>query len=145
MGSEKQTMTMTDTEKLIAAFTASIASLKPEKEIKEGDPEYVERLRAEGFYDNFAIPVYQNAYEAQARGLPKEVIERAAKLRSGNYIKTTANPMGRVEVTNDGKTVVISYPVLGDALMQNTQHWRDFPELINKIWDEMQAQQPVSA
>ena len=140
MAVEKQ---VTDTEKLIAAFTASIASIAPKKELSENDPEYVERNRAEGFYDVFEIPVYQNAYEAQARGLSEEVRYRAAHLKTGKYIKTAQNPGGRVEVTNDGKSVVIAYPVLGDAMMQNAQHWRDFPELVNKIWDEMNV--PVSA
>lgn len=128
-----------DTEKLLSALVTSIADLKPKPEIKEGDAEYEAIKRAEGFYDEFEIPVYQNAYEAQARGLSKEIRDRAVKLRNGRYIKTVQNPGGRVEVSNNGKEVVIAYPVSGDNMMQNTQHWSSFSDLINKIWDEMHA------
>ncbi len=122
------------------ALAASIASLKPAKELKEGDPEYIERQRAEGWFDDFfGVTVYQNAYEAQARGESEQTRKRASQLRPGKYIKTKQNPDGRVtvEVLNGGAIVRLLYPISGDHNSINRDHWRSFAELIDKIWDEM--------
>jgi hypothetical protein len=123
-------------EAIGAAVAQGIAAIAPQKELKEGDPEYVARLQAEGFYDDFfGKTVLQNAYEAQARGLSDEVRRRASQLRAGVYIKGRV----RVEVTPSGDTIRICYPVSGDNMHKNRDHWKDFPELITKIWDEMHA------
>src|SRR5688572_16228061 len=88
-----------------AAVAQGIAAMTPAKEIKEGDPEYTARLHAEGFYDEFERPVYQNGYQAQARGLPAETRERASRLKPGHYLK------GRVRVDVDGHGgVYLNYP-----------------------------------
>jgi hypothetical protein len=100
-------------------------------EPKEGDPEYVARQHAEGWFDAFDVPVFQNAYEAQARGLSADVRKRASNLRPGKYIG------GRVTVEVDTSGVRLKYPVSGDNMLKNTALWRDFSDLINKIWDEM--------
>ncbi len=125
-----------DTNQLAAAIAAGIASIAPKQELREGDAEYVARQKAEGWFDAFdgGVTVLQNAYEAQPRGLSEEVRYRAAHLKPGTYLK------GRVRVTveSDGQIVRLSYPTKGDAMLINqTQHWRDFSELITKIWDEM--------
>jgi hypothetical protein len=38
-------------------------------------------------------------------------------------------------VNNQG--VHLKYPVSGDNMLINRDYWRDFPDLINQIWDEM--------
>lgn len=105
------------------------------REIKEGDPEYTERLKAEGFYDEFPHPVIQNGYEAQARGLSKEVRERAGNLKTGRYLG------GRVTVDVDSRGAVhIKYPNSKvDDRFKNLALWMDFEDLVNKIWAEMSA------
>jgi hypothetical protein len=114
-----------------AAVAQGIEAIAPRHEIKEGDPEYVARQQAEGWFDTFEVPVYQNAYEAQARGLSAEVRYRASHLKPGTYIRGRV----RVEVNNQG--VHLKYPVSGDNMLINRDYWRDFPDLINQIWDEM--------
>ncbi len=120
-----------------AAMAQALRAVVPPREIKEGDPEYVARLHDEGFYDSFDVPVYQNAYEANPRGLSEETRKRASTLKPGKYLK------GRVNVEVDGGGVHIKYPVSGDNMMKNLALWRDFPDLVNQIWAEMNA--PVSA
>lgn len=109
----------------------------PIKQIGEADPEYVERLKREGFHDTFPKPVYQNQREAQARGLSVEIRERASGLKSGKYLK------GRVTVEATDTGVWLSYPTKGDEMMKNQQFWRDFPDLITQIWNEMHAAVPA--
>jgi len=117
---------------LIQALSTSIQGIAPQKEIVEGSPEYRARQEAEGWFDSFDVNVYQNAYEAQARGETAEVRHRAARLKPGKYLK------GRVTVEVDANGVHLLYPVKGDALMINQQHWSSFGDLVNKIWAEMQ-------
>ena len=137
---EGQTTTI-DTDALAAAIAAGIATIAPKPELKEGDPEYVARQRAEGWFDAFVTPdgrevtVIQNAYEADARGLSEEVRQRAATLRPGSYIKNRV----KVTVEQDGAIVRLSYPVKGDEMMKNMAYWRSFSDLINQIWAEMQT------
>ncbi len=123
---------------LIQALSSSIAGITPQKEIVEGSPEYRARQEAEGWFDSFEKPLYQNAFEAEARGLSKEVRYRAARLKPGKYIKTPQNPMGRVTVEVDNQGVHLLYPVKGDNLMLNQTFWKDLPDMINQIWAEMQ-------
>lgn len=113
-----------------AALAQGIAATQPPRELREGDPEYVARQQAEGWFDTFEKPVYQNAYEAQARGLSPEVRWRAARLVSGKYLR------GRVTVEADDTSVRLKYPVSGDAMLINRDYFRDFSDLITKIWDE---------
>lgn len=114
------------------ALAAAIASLAPKPDLKEGDPEYVARQKAEGWFDDFfGKTVYQNAYEAQARGLPEETRRRTSQLKPGKYLK------GRVTVEVNGDAVRLLYPISGDNMMINLGHWRSFEDLIDKIWDEM--------
>lgn len=122
-------------ETIGAAVAAGIAGIAPRKEIKEGDPEYTARLKAEGFYDQFdgGVKVLQNAYEADPRGLSEEVRYRAAHLAPGSYLKNRV----RVTVENDGAVVRLSYPVKGDNMLINQSQWRDFSDLITQIWAEM--------
>lgn len=133
---EKQTAPTIDTNALAAAIAQGIATIAPRKELKEGDPEYVARQHAEGWYDTFdnGVTVFQNAYEAQPRGLSPEVRQRAAHLKPGKYLQNRVT----VTVENDGAIVRLSYPVKGDNLLKNQSLWRDFSDLINQIWQEMQ-------
>jgi hypothetical protein len=132
--------TMVDANELATAMAQAIAGLAPKPELKEGDPEYVERQKAEGWFDDFfGVKVLQNAYEAQARGLSEETRRRTSQLKPGRYIKTKQNPDGRVtvEVHKGGSEIRLLYPVSGDAMSINRDHWSSFEDLINKIWAEM--------
>lgn len=136
---------VTDTNTLAAAIAAGIAplaqgiaSLAPKPEMKEGDPAYTEYLKAQGLFDVFEKPVYQNGYEAEARGLSEEVRTRVCRLRPGQYLKR------RVTVEVDGRSVHLKYPTKReDDRMINMGLWSSFSDLVNKIWDEMH--QPVAA
>lgn len=121
-------------EVISAGIAQGIAAIAPRQDVKEGDPEYVARQRAEGWFDDFfGKTVYQNGYEAQARGLSEETRRRASELRPGKYLKNRVT----VDVQANGDVVRILYPVSGDNLMKNMQLWRDFTDLINQIWAEM--------
>lgn len=132
-----QKLDMTDLGAAIGqAVAQGIAAIAPRHEMKEGDPEYVAWQHSQGFFDDFfGVTVYQNAFEAQARGLSEEVRRRTSQLRAGTYIK------GRVTVTveSGGSVVRLSYPVKGDNLQKNRDYWSSFPDLVNQIWAEMQA------
>lgn len=148
MAAQAQTVDINDLASALAAalsqrdkgLAESIAGLAPKPELKEGDPEYVARQHAEGWFDDFfGATVYQNAYEAQARGETEQTRRRASQLKPGKYIKTKQNPEGRVtvDVLNGGAVVRLLYPISGDNKDINRDHWRSFGELVDKIWAEM--------
>jgi hypothetical protein len=116
-----------------AAVAQGIAATAPPPVLTEADPAYIARQHAEGWFDSFEKPVYQNGYEAQARGLSPLVRTRAAALQSGRYLN------GRVTVEATEKGVWLIYPTKGDALLRNQQYWRDFEDLITQLWTEMTA------
>lgn len=123
-----------DLKDLAAAITQGIASIQPAREIKEGDPEYVARQRAEGWFDEFPNKVFQNGYEAQARGLSEEIRHKAAHLKPGSYLG------GRVKVeVGQNNARYLHYPTKGDAMLINQSKWSSFEDLISKIWNESQA------
>lgn len=102
--------------------------------LKEGDPEYTERLRAEGILDEWEKPVFQNGYAADPRGESKETIEHASRLAPGKYIGGRV----RVDVTPHG--VFLNYPTVSlDDRFKNMKLWTSFGDLIGKIWAEMHA------
>jgi hypothetical protein len=122
------------TAALIAALAGSIASIAPKKEIREGDPEYVARLKAEGFYDDFfGKTIYQNAYEANPRGQSEQTRRRASELKAGTH---TLKKGRKVDVIVDGNTITLGYKVKGDGLMINQQSWDSFEDLINQLWEQ---------
>jgi hypothetical protein len=127
------------------AVAQGIVAANP-KELKEGDPEYVARQRAEGWFDDFfGVTVFQNAYEANARGETEQTRKRASQLKPGKYIKTPQNPDGRVtvEVLNGGSIVRLLYPISGDNNSINRDYFRSFKELVDKMWDEMHVPVPA--
>ncbi|HYE17084.1 MAG TPA: hypothetical protein VEA69_01450 [Tepidisphaeraceae bacterium] len=124
-----------DTNERIAAVLEQLAANAPVQEIGYGHPKFQERLRAEGFFDEFAKPVYQNGLKAEARGLKPETIERAPKLRAGRYLG------GKVEVVTDARGGVhLRY---ANSKVQDRMRFqqlvRDFDDLIDRIWNEMQV------
>lgn len=134
----KAEIDMTDLGQVIGnAVAQGIAAIAPRKELKEGDPEYVARQKAEGWFDTFdgGVTVLQNTYEAQARGLSEEVRYRAAHLKPGQYLKNRVT----VTVESNGAIVRLSYPVKGDNMLINRDHWRSFEDLITQIWTEMET------
>lgn len=107
----------------------------PPNEPGFGHPDFQARLREEGFFDEFAKPVYQNGKEAQARGLKPETIERAPKLKPGRYLG------GLVDVAKDHRERVhLLYAYVRDRdRMIFEKKVRDFDDLIDQIWTEMHA------
>jgi hypothetical protein len=97
-----------------------------------GDPAYQERLRAEGYFDTFPIPVYQNGRECEAKGLSEETRARASALSPGKFLG------GKVVVeTSEGKFVHLKYKsVTPEDRMRSASWWKDFPDLVNQIWAE---------
>ncbi len=140
MGAKDEHLSLVDTDRLAAAIAAGLATIAPRHEIKEGDPEYVARQRAEGWYDDFyGVTLMQNAYEAQARGVPEEARRRVGQLKAGSYLKNRV----KVTVENDGAIVRLSYPVSGDNMMKNVALWKDLADLIDQIWTEQHAPIPA--
>lgn len=124
-----------DASDRIAAVLEQLAANAPVQEIGYGHPKYQERLRSEGFMDEFAAPVYQNGKEAQARGLKPETIEHAPKLRAGKYLG------GKVEVARDNRDrvhLLYKYSKVEDRMRFQTIV-SSFDDLIAKIWTEMHA------
>ena len=123
---------------LADAFASAMRSVQPVKEIKEGDPEYTARLHAEGFYDEFPHPVFQNGYQAQARGLSAEIREWAGTMPAGRYIS------GRLTVDVDAKGGRhFKYPNRDNDRIINREHWKDFPEMVTKAWQESHVAVPA--
>jgi hypothetical protein len=122
-----------DDSALMERMTAVLEKLGENQKPYEpgfGDPAYQARLKAEGFQDEFPIPVFQNGREAVARGLSQETRERASALKTGSYLG------GKVSVEAGPKSVHLRYKSqkIEDRM---SQPWRDFPELIDKLWSEM--------
>jgi len=122
-----------DTNDRIASVLEQLVAQAPVPEIGYGHPKFQARLREEGFFDEFAAPVYQNGKTAQARGLKPETIEHAPQLRPGKYLG------GKVDVAHDAKgRVHLFYP---HAKVEDRMRFqaivRDFDDLIGKIWAEM--------
>ena len=86
----------------IASVLERLADQAPVPEIGYGHPKFQARLRAEGVFDEFAVPVYQNGKEAQARGLKPETLLGVADLKAGVYQVLG----GKVEVARDQKNRV---------------------------------------
>ena len=116
-----------------AGAMQQMAANQPTKVITPDSPEYQEMLKAQGFYDSFPRPVYQNGKEADARGLSVETRERAANLKPGKYLGGKMT----VDATNDGGIHLKYKSRTVEERMQAPANI-PFPELIDKIWAEMQ-------
>lgn len=125
---------------VLAQAIAQAQSIYSPREIKEGDPEYVALQKAAGEFDLFERPVYQNAYEAQARGLSADIRHKASNLKSGTY-KMRKGRMVTVEASE--KQIVLRYPTKGDAMMINQTNWNDFSDLIEQLWEAQNAPVPA--
>lgn len=103
-----------------------------------GDPAYQARLRAEGYFDVFPFPVFQNGRECEPRGLSEETRERASTLQTGGpYIG------GLVSVERLNRCVHIKYKSASvEDRMRYAGKWRDFSDLIDQLWA---AQHPPAA
>lgn len=135
MARQTQDVETPDTNDRIAAVLEQLAAQAPVQEIGFGHPKYQERLKAEGFFDEFAVPVYQNGKQAVARGLKPETIERAPKLKPGKYLG------GKVEVVRDGRDrvhlIYASAKVTDRMKHSQMLNGTGFDGLIDRIWQEM--------
>ncbi len=116
-------------EKMTAILEKMGENTKP-YEPAFGDPAYQARLRAEGFRDEFTIPVYQNGREVVARGLSEETRAQAVALPEGMY---TIGPI-KVEVVRNEKYVHLKYKSQSaEDRMKYASAWKDFPDLIQQM------------
>lgn len=128
---EDTTQIAPDATLLIAQTLQQLVANQPMKVITEGSPEYQERLRAEGVFDTFPKPVYQNGRECEPRGLSEEIRTRAAHLKPGTYLGGKVT----VETTPNGG-VHLKYK--SRSVEDRMRHpWADFSDLITRIWAEM--------
>ena len=118
--------------KSFAGAMTQLASNQPTKVITQDSPEYQELLKAQGFYDSFPKPVYQNGHECDARGLSIETRERAANLKAGKYLGGKVT----VEASHDGGVHLKYKSRTVEERMQAPANI-PFPEIIDKIWAEM--------
>ena len=83
-----------------AALVEALKEIQPKEEIGYGHPEFQARLRAEGFMDEWAVPVFQNGRAANPRNIPEHLRLNVALIPAGKYVG------GTVEVTRGGKDEV---------------------------------------
>lgn len=129
-----ETTTVSQDQALMERMTAVLEKLGDNTKPYEpgfGDPAYQARLREEGYFDLFPFPVYQNGRECEPRGLSQETRERASALKSGTHIG------GTVTVERTNRLVHIKYKSATiEDRMRYASKWRDFSDLIDKIWRE---------
>lgn len=120
-----------DPNVLLAGILQQMIANQPKRVITEDSPEYQDRLRAEGHFDVFEKPVYQNGHEAAPKGLSAQTRERAVALQPGKYVGGKVT----VEATSDGG-VHLKYKSksVEDRM---SQPWKDFTDLIDRIWADM--------
>ena len=124
--------TETESSALMERMTAVLEKLGENTKPYEpgfGDPAYQARLKDEGFFDTFPVPVFQNGRECEPRGLSEETRTRASSLKAGTYLG------GKVTVERSDKLVHLKYKSqkIEDRMSQS---WRDFPDLIQQLWAE---------
>ena len=121
-------------ERLATAFERLVDS-QPLPQMGYADPRYQQRLKDEGYFDEFAKPLYQNGKESPATGLSKDIIAKVNALRDGKYIG------GHVTVNHDSRGhIYLSYKsATPDDRFRNRDLFANFDELINKITAEMAA------
>jgi len=128
-------MAKADESALMERMTAVLEKLGENTKPYEpafGDPAYQDRLRAEGHFDTFPKPVFQNGREAEPRGLSQEIREHAANLRGGKYW----NGLVTVEATEKSVHLLYKAVTIEDRMRQP---WKSFEELIEHIWTEQHA------
>ncbi len=125
-------MAKDDSAALMERMTAVLEKLGENTKPYEpafGDPAYQERLKAEGHFDTFPTPVFQNGREAEARGIPDEIRQKASQLTSGTFIG------GKVTVERNDKVVHLKYKSM-TVEDRMRQPWKDFSDLVTMIWSE---------
>jgi hypothetical protein len=110
----------------------------PPNEPGFGHPEYQRRLREEGFFAEFAVPVWQNGKRAEARGLAPETIAHVTQLRPGVYL----NGVVRVDVDSRGQVHLAYASASKSDRMKFAALIGSFDTLIARIWAE---QHPATA
>jgi hypothetical protein len=128
---------------LLANQNAQLADLKrsqPVRTIEFSDPEYQAALAKTRRV--WKTRVYQNGYEVlDATDQTDETIERVSQLRSGFYLGK------RVQVHIGPKADVWFFykNATPDQRFGNQMDFSSFPDLVNKIWAEMQGAATTAA
>lgn len=127
---------LAEAQQRTAEVLEQLAANAPKREVQFGDAEYQSRLRAEGYFDAFEAPVFQNGREVEPRGLKAETRERAPKLQPGKFLN------GRVQVTVDSRGQV--HLLYKNATPEERMRFAmeiapDFDMLIDRIWREQQT------
>lgn len=140
---EEQESPQAEFNQRIVTVLEQMAENAPVQEIGYGHPKYQERLRQEGVFDTFSNKVFQHgAFQAEARGLRPETIERAPQLRAGTYLggKVTVSRSQHGAVNLDYPYSSVEDRIRFESLVApRAKGWTQFDELVDKIWTEMHA------
>ena len=118
-----------------AELIGEIRRLVPPREVQYGDADYQAKVAAERRV--FKTKTFQHGFEIteDAKGLSDETIDRVSKLRAGRYIHGVV----LVDVSHKGEVRISYSNKTPDQRMARMLDFRDFTDLINQIWAEMQA------
>jgi hypothetical protein len=122
---------------LLANQNAQLAELKrsqPVRTIEFSDAEYQAGLAATR--REWKTKVYQNGYEdLDAVNQTDETIDRVSKLKPGFYIGKRV----QVHIGPKGDVWFFYKNATPDQRFANHMEFSSFPDLVNKIWAEMQG------
>jgi hypothetical protein len=131
-------MAQTDTTAILERMTDVLEALQANAPIKEpgfSSQEYQQRLRDEGFNDEFPVRVFQNGFLANPRGIPADIRAKVAELKDGKFLG------GAVEVQHSSKGDVLLWYKAGttDDRMRFQSVASSFEDLIQKLWTASRA------
>ena len=128
--------TLAESQEAMAAILARLQENQPRKEIGFGDPEYQQRLRDEGYFDDFERPVFQNGRQMEARGLTAETRSRLVRLVPGKYLG------GKIEVVLDSRNqrhLIYKSATPEDRMAFAITVGSDMNDIVTKMWAEKPA------
>lgn len=128
--------TLAEAQQRTAEVLEQLAASAPKREIQFGDAEYQARLKAEGYFDAFETPVFQNGRDVEPRGLKPETLERACRLQPGKYLN------GKVQITVDSRGQV--HLLYKNSTPEERMRFAmdvapNFDVLIDRLWQEQHA------
>lgn len=124
---------MADTNERMADILEQLQKQAPPHEPGFGSPEYQQRLRDEGYFDEFPVKVYQNGRQAEPRGIPAEIREKTGQLKAGTHTLTRYGKSSTVTVDRTDKMVHLKYG--SQEIEQRMRYpWNSFEDLIEMLW-----------
>lgn len=122
-----------ETNERMASILEQLQKQAPPHEPGFGSPEYQQRLRDEGYYDEFPVKVYQNGREAEPRGIAADIREKVGALRAGTYMLTRHGKSTEVKIDRTDKMVHLKYPSL--KIEDRMRYpWASFEDLVEMLY-----------